>query len=153
MKLAPSILAAATALVVAAPASAQFAKPEEAIKYRQSAMFVMGQHAARIGAMVNGKAPYDPAAAASSAEIIAAISRLPWEGFVAGTDKGGANTRAKPEIWRDSAKFKENSDKLMADAAKLAAAAKTGTLDAIKPAFSATAGNCKSCHDTFRKDQ
>lgn len=152
MKLAPSMLAAATALVLAAPASAQFAKPEDAIKYRQSALFVMGQHFARIGAMVNGKAPYDPAAAASSAEVVAAMARLPWEGFVAGTDKGGINTRAKPEIWRDTAKFKENIDKLMADSAKLATAAKAGTMDSLKPAFTTAAGNCKNCHDTYRKD-
>ena len=47
---------------LAAPVSAQFAKPEDAIKFRQSAMFVMGQNFARIGAMVNGKAPYDATA-------------------------------------------------------------------------------------------
>ena len=34
--------AAATLLSLAAPASAQFAKAEDAIKYRQSALFVMG---------------------------------------------------------------------------------------------------------------
>lgn len=44
---------------MAAPASAQFAKPEDAIKYRQSALFVMGQHFGRIGAMANGKVPFD----------------------------------------------------------------------------------------------
>lgn len=54
------------------------------------------------------------------------------------------------EIWTEQAKFKEGSDKLIAESAKLAAAAKTGNLDALKTAFTATAGTCKSCHDSFR---
>jgi cytochrome c556 len=151
MKLVASLAVAATALTLASPASAQFAKPEDAIKYRQSALFVMAQHFGRIGAMANGKVPYDATAAAANAEIVADMSKLPWTGFAPGTDKG-ANTRAKPEIWSDGVKFKENSEKLPVETAKLLAAAKTGNLDTLKTAFSSTAGTCKSCHDTYRKD-
>jgi cytochrome c556 len=143
-------LAAAIALIaVTAPASAQFAKPEDAIKYRQSAMFVMGQNFGRIGAMATGKAPFDATVAANSAEVVAFMSRLPWPGFMPGTDKGG-NTRAKPEIWTEQAKFKEKNEKLMAETPKLASAAKTGNLETLKTAFSATAEACKACHDDFR---
>ncbi len=151
MKLASSILVAAATAALAVPASAQFAKPEDAIKYRQSALFVMAQHFGRIGAMVNGRVPYDAAAAVASAEIVADMSKLPWAGFGPGTDKGG-NTRAKPEIWSDSAKFKETSEKLPAETLKLLAAAKSGNRDTLKTAFSSTAGTCKSCHDAYRKD-
>ena len=151
MKPAAYLATAATAVALASPAFAQFAKPEDAIKYRQSAMFVMAQHFGRIGAMVNGKAPYDGAAAIANAEIVADMSKLPWAGFAPGTDKGG-NTRAKPEIWSDAAKFKEGSDKLTVDSLKLLAAAKMGNPDTLKTAFSAAAGNCKNCHDNFRKD-
>ena len=35
---------------------------------------------------------------------------------------------------------------------KLAAAAKTGSLDNLKAAFGPNAGSCKACHDNFRKD-
>jgi cytochrome c556 len=149
MKTLVCIAAAATLCALAAPASAQFAKPEDAIKYRQSAMFVMGTHFGRIGAMANGKAPYDAKAAETSAAIVADMSKLPWAGFIPGTESGG-NTKAKPEIWTDQAKFKDNSDKLMAQTPKLAAAAKTGDLATLKIAFSATAEMCKSCHDDFR---
>lgn len=131
------------------PAEAQFAKPEEAIKYRQNALFVMGQHVSRVGAMAAGRAPYDAKLAAESADIIADMARLPWAGFVPGSDKG-ASTRAKPEIWSEPAKFTQSSDQLIADTAKLAVAAKTGNLDTLKTAFAATAGTCKSCHDAFR---
>jgi cytochrome c556 len=92
-----------------------------------------------------------PRVAADNAEIVADMAKLPWAGFGPNTDKGG-NTRAKPEIWAEQAKFKEGSDKLIAESAKLAAAAKTGNLDSLKTAFAATAGTCKACHDAYRKD-
>ena len=141
--------AAATLFSFAAPASAQFAKPEDAIKYRQSALFVMGQHFGRVGAMATGRAPFDAKVAADNAEVVAAMAKLPWVAFAPGTDKGG-DTKAKAEIWTEQAKFKEAGEKLVAESTKLAAAAKTGNLDAVKTAFNATAGTCKACHDAYR---
>ena len=151
MKFAASAFITAVAVVLASPASAQFAKPEDAIKYRQGALFVMGQHFGRIGAMVNGRVPYDAKAAVENAEIVADMARLPWVGFAAGTDKG-LPTRAKAEIWTEPAKFKEHNEKLVAETGKLLAAAKTNSMDTLKPAFSSTAGTCKGCHDAYRKD-
>ncbi|MCJ0764589.1 c-type cytochrome [Variovorax terrae] len=149
MKAIASLVVAAAAVTLAAPASAQFAKPEDAIKYRQSALFVMGQHFSRLGAMANGRVPFDAKAAADNAEVVADMSKLPWAGFAPGTDKA-APTKAKPEVWAEQAKFKDYNEKLVAETTKLAAAAKTGNLDNLKVAFSATAGACKTCHDAFR---
>ena len=143
-------LASACALLAGSvSASAQFAKPEDAIKYRQSSLFIMGQHFARVGAMANGRIPFDAKVAGENAEIVAAMAKLPWAGFGPGTDKG-APTKAKAEIWSEQAKFKDAGDKAMAETAKLATAAKTGNLDALKAAFGATAGTCKACHDAYR---
>ena len=50
-------LLAVSAAAFTLPASAQFAKPEDAIKFRQSALTVMGTYFSRLGAMANGKAP------------------------------------------------------------------------------------------------
>jgi len=150
MKTIASLALAAAVLAVSAPASAQFAKPEDAIKYRKAAFTVMGAQFSRLGAMANGKMPFDGKAAAEYAEIAAFMSHLPWAAFGEGTDKG--DTRAKPEIWKEQAKFKEGADKMQAEMVKLAAAAKTNNLDNLKTAFSATAGTCKACHDAFRKD-
>ncbi|MDR7306871.1 cytochrome c [Rhodoferax saidenbachensis] len=146
-KLVSPVLAVA-ALVLAVPASAQFAKAEDAIKYRRSALFVMQQNFGRVAAMAAGKAPFDAKVAAESAEVAAFMSKLPWSAFVEGSDKG--DTKAKAEIWTDKAKFNENAEKLQADMAKLSAAAKTGNLDNIKAAVGAAGGNCKTCHDAFR---
>ncbi len=146
MKFVASLVVAAAAITVALPASAQFAKPEDAVKYRQSALFVMAQHFGRIGAMVNGRVPYDAKAAIDNAEVVEAMSKLPWAGFVA----GATSQKAKPEIWTEPAKFKEYHEKLVSETPKLLAAAKTNNLDNLKAAFGATAGACKTCHDAFQ---
>jgi len=151
MNFAASFSVAAAALALAVPASAQFAKPEDAVKYRQGSLFVMGQHFSRIGAMVNGRVPYDAKAAAENAEIFAEMAKLPWAGFGPGTDKV-TPSRAKPEIWAEQAKFKEHSEKLVGESGKLLAAAKTNNLETLKTAFGPTASTCKGCHDAFRKD-
>ena len=153
MKTLASIAAAAALVAFAAPASAQFAKPEDAIKYRQGALTVLAAHFGRIGAMVNGRIPFDAKVAAENAEIVADMAKLPWAAFGAGTEKGAIPSRAKPELFAQPAKAKEYADKLIAESAKLAAAAKTGNADALKVAFGATAGTCKACHDDFRVNQ
>lgn len=146
-----SLAALALAMGFAGSAAAQsFAKPEDAIKYRRSALTVMAAHFGALGAMANGRAPYDAAAAARHADVLAVVHTLPWAGFVAGTDKG--DTRAKPEIWSEAAKFKEGQDRLHGDMVKLAAAAKTGSLDQLKAAWGPNSGSCKACHDNYRKD-
>ncbi|MEN9550161.1 MAG: hypothetical protein RIR68_2265 [Pseudomonadota bacterium] len=138
------------ALMLALPAAAQFAKPEDAIKYRKASFTVMAAHFGRVGAMASGRAPYDAKAAAENADIAAAMAKLPWAAFTEGSDKG--DTRAKPEIWKDSAKYKEAADKMQAEMVKLSAAAKAGNVDALKTAFGPAAATCKGCHDNFRKE-
>lgn len=149
MKAIAAFVLAASAAALVTPAVAQFAKPEDAIKYRQSAMTVMGTHFARLGAMANGKTAFDARQAAENAVIVESLSKLPWAAFGEGTDKGG-NTKALPDVWKDPAKFKESADKLVAEATKLSAAAKVGTLDSLKVAFGSAANTCKGCHDNFR---
>ena len=144
------IVTGITSLLMSLPASAQFAKPEDAIKYRKASFTILGAHFVRVGAMANGRAPYDAKAAAENADIAAAMSKLHWASFVEGSDKG--DTRAKPEIWKDTAKFKEAADKMQGEMTKLAAAAKVGNVDALKTAFGPAGASCKGCHDTYRKD-
>jgi len=149
MKIAVSIALAAIGLSAALPASAQFRKPEDAIKYRQSVMTLQGHHVGRIFGMANGRIPFDAKTVADDAELLASITRLPWIAFIEGTDKG--NTNAKPDIWRDKAKFDATATRLQEDVAKLNAAAKTGNLDQIKSAVGTVGQTCKSCHDNFQK--
>ncbi|MDQ6680451.1 MAG: cytochrome c [Pseudomonadota bacterium] len=144
-----AIVALAAALA-AAPAAAQFAKPEDAIKYRRAAFTVMSAHFGRVAAMANGKIPFDAKAAADNAEIATIVSKLPYAGFVDGSDKG--ETRAEPKIWTEMDKFRGAATKMQEEMAKLNVAAKSGNLDAIKQAVGETGKSCKACHDAYRKE-
>lgn len=145
------IVAVATlaGLLAALPATAQFQKPEDAVKYRKAGFTVMGTHFGRIGAMVQGRAPFDGAAAAANAEIVNSVAALPFAGFVdgtSGTEKGTPNGK----VWSERAKFDAAAKKMQDELAKLATAAKANNLDTLKTAFGSAAGTCKACHDDFR---
>ena len=157
MPLRPAVLAltaAATLLAAVVPVLAQqaaspFAKTEDAVKYRKGAYQVMAAHFGRIGAMAQGRAPFDGAAAAANADLVVTMSKLPYVGFVEGThntDKGGP----KQTIWTERAKFDEGAKKMQDEVTKLAAAARTNNLDNLKAAFGSAANSCKACHDNYR---
>ena len=99
--------------------------------------------------MATGRAPYDAAAAAADGDVLATVAKLPFHGFVAGSDAG--NTRALPVVWTAAPKFKEMNDKMVDATGKLAVAAKSGNLDQLKASFGPAAQTCKACHDEFRK--
>jgi len=143
-------VAAISGAGVALPAAAQFAKPEDAIKYRKAAFTVMATHFGRVAAMANGRIPFDAKAAADNAEIATIASKLPYAGFVEGTDKG--ETKAEPKIWTEMDKFKGAAAKMQEEMAKLNVAAKSGNIDTIKAAVGETGKSCKACHDVYRKE-
>lgn len=138
--------------LTALPAAAQFQKSEDAIKYRQAAFTVIGTHFGRVGAMAQGRIPFDAAAAASNAALAASLSALPFTAFGAGTDMGLPN-RAKPEIWSKQADFQAKAKDMQDALARLDTAAKTGSLDAIKTAAGNVGGTCKACHDDYRAEK
>ncbi|MBK7060695.1 MAG: cytochrome c [Rubrivivax sp.] len=142
-------LTAVAGLATALPAAAQFQKPEDAVKYRESAMTVMANHFGRIGAMVNGRVPYDAGQAMSNAEIVAVMSKLPFAGFIDGTP-GTKKGSASPKIWSDRAGFDGKAKKMQDEVAKLVVAARANNLDPLKAAFGEVGKACKSCHDDFR---
>lgn len=124
----------------------KFGKAEDAIKYRQNALFVMSQHFGSLGAMANGRAAFDADIAKQNAVVLETLAALPWQGFGQGTEGG----KAKPEVWKEKAKFDGHAKDLVTEAGKLAAAAKTGDVAQLKAAFGPAAQTCKSCHDAFR---
>ncbi|MDM7457268.1 MAG: cytochrome c [Tepidimonas sp.] len=140
---------AAAAMLLSTAAHAQFQKPEDAVKYRQSAFAVMGNHFNRIGAMVQGRVPFDAKVAQENAAIVAMLGKLPWAGFTPETEK--LKSRVKPEAWAEMDKVRAGADKMMKAVAELDAAARTGNLDAVKKTFGDAAATCKACHDAYRE--
>jgi len=109
-RIALGTLISAISLSIASPAFAQFAKPEDAVKYRQSTFALMGAHMGRLAAVVKGETPYNKDNVVRNAAIISMLSGMPWQAFGAGTEGG----KAQPNIWTDGAKFKSASEKMHA---------------------------------------
>lgn len=142
------LLISASALTMTAGAAfAQFQKPEDAIKYRQSVFTVLANSFGKIGAVVKGEAPYNKDDVAKNAAVVATLSTLPWQAFGPGTEGG----KAQSDIWSDNAKFKSASEKMQLAVADLNKAAQSGDLETIKKSFGAAGATCKGCHDDFKK--
>ncbi|MBP6897778.1 MAG: c-type cytochrome [Gammaproteobacteria bacterium] len=144
-----SLVSAAAVAILATNAVAQptFATPQDAIKYRQATLKEMQQNFKRVADMASGRADFDAKVAESSAARAAELIKQPWAGFGPGTEGG----KASPAIWKEQDKFKAAAGKAEGEVAKLAAAAKTGNLDAIKAAIGPAGASCKACHDSFRE--
>jgi len=142
------VLVLAVVGLSAGAAFGQFAKTEDAVKYRQSVMSVIGTHFTRMGAVVKGEAPYDKDAFEQNANLVATLMKLPWDAFmVAGSDK---DSKMKAEALTQKDKFMDLSKANQAEVAKLAAVAKGGDLNAVKAQFGETGKTCKACHDMYR---
>ena len=140
----------AFAVAVPSISFAQFAKPEDEVRYRKAALTVMASHFGRIGAVVKGDRPFNAQEVQANAALVETMSTLPWAGFGPGTDK--IDSKAKPEIWSQADKFKTAQDTMIKAVADLSTASKSGNLDAVKAAFGGVGKTCKGCHDDFRKE-
>lgn len=144
------VVCAAVVVIMVGVAVAQFAKPEEAIQYRKSVMFLIAQHFKRMGAVVQGKADFDREIFANNAETVKMLATLPWDAFAEpGTDKG--DTTMNSAVFEKKDDFLNMSLTFQKNTALLAEAAQGADLDGIKPVFGEVAQDCKACHGTFRK--
>ena len=128
----------------------QLAKPEEAIQYRKSVMFLILQHFKPMGAVVKGKATYDKDAFSANADAVANLATLPYEiALVPGSDKG--DTTINSAALEKPDRFKKALESFKSETSMLASAADTGDMNKIKAQFGKVAQNCGACHKQFRK--
>jgi cytochrome c556 len=148
--LAPSLAVVLLAASVAAVAQ-QAPKPENLIKWRQSAFQLVAWNTGKIKASVEGQYNKDDVQRAANA--IAAIANAGLPGlFAAGTEqgKGWHDTAAKPEVFKDAKRFGELNAAFAKEAGELATVSGGGDLAAIKAQFGKLQRTCKSCHDDFK---
>ena len=127
-------------------------KPEILVKQRQAAMTLQGKYAGPLGAMAQGKAPYNADTVAFNAAMLDALSRMPWDGFAESTKDVTVKTAALPAIWSEPAKFKEAQEKFQSAVSGLVAATKTGDEASVKAAILEVGkGGCGNCHQNFRQ--
>ena len=130
----------------------QAPKPEKLIQWRQSAYRLLEWNVGRIKSSIQGT--YNKPEVIAAANTIASIanSGLPTL-FAPGTEKGKGwhETVAKPELFKDRAKFTELSNNFSKEAAELAkVAASANDAAAIKEQFGKVTRTCKACHDDFK---
>jgi len=140
----------ATTMIIPAVLANNFKEPEDAIEYRQAAFHLIAYNFGDMGAMLKGEKPFDAAVFSSRADNVAALSKIPYEGFIAGSDKG--DTEALAKIWQEKADFDSKAMAFQDYAAALAIAAKSGDKNNLKQAFVNTGKSCKACHDDYKKD-
>ena len=125
------------------------AKPDVLVKQRQAAMTLQGKYLGPIGGMLKGNIPYNADVVAVNATFLENLARMPWDGFDPSTK--GEKSKAKPEAFTDSAKFKAAADTLEAETAKLGAVARAKNEAGVRAAFGGVAKACGACHDAYRE--
>ena len=153
MKPTRSTLLLAAALAITGTALAQQApKPENLIKWRQSAFQVVAWNAGRIKASLDGG--YSKDQVLRSANAIAAIANSGLGSlFVPGTEtgKGWHDTTVKADACANSAKFAEHGGDFAKESNELVRLVSSGSdAGAVKDQFARLQKTCKSCHDDFR---
>ena len=123
-------------------------KPDVLVKQRQAAMTLQGKYFGPLGGMAAGRVPYDAAVVSRNAGYLEVIAKLPWDGFDASTS--GEKSNALPEVFSNTAKFKQAADNLQTEIGKLATVSKGGNEADTKAAIAAVGKACGACHDDFR---
>jgi cytochrome c556 len=146
MKKCLPVLCVAVAALLPAIAGAQFAKPHNAVEYRESVMTIMDAHLERLEPMMRGKQPFDAAYVQSNVALIQTLSKLPWPAFATGFEGG----RAKEDVWKEGDKFKQASERFQNAVTKLADASQGTDQAQIRAAFGDVAESCTACHRAYR---
>lgn len=147
-------LAALAAAVVAAGAAVaqQSPKPENLIKWRQSAFQVVAWNSGRIKSSLDSG--YNREQVLKSATAIAAIANSGLGSLFAPgseTGKGWHDTGAKPELFANGARFAELGGEFGKESGELVRVVSSGAdAAAVKEQFGRLQKTCKSCHDDFR---
>lgn len=151
MKTVLSLLVLSGALLLQSSlAHAQDRKIEQAIKHRKAAFTLMATYVNRMVQTVDGHRPFDAKQMTQDAKTVELLSKLPWEGFVEGSERG--DTRAKDDIWFEEEKFKRYAHDLQTKSAGVTVSAESGDLKKFKAAVSQMRDACNTCHKAFRKD-
>ncbi len=125
-------------------------KVEQAIKYRQSVMSIMGGLMGTAVGQLRDGFTFGPDLRAVAAGLQAMTADIPVL-FPEGTDSG--DTEAKPEIWSDRVGFEDKAKKAADAAAAFAKAVESGDKKMMMQAFKSVGNSCKGCHETYRAEE
>ena len=124
------------------------AKPDVLVKQRQAAMTLISKYFGPMGAMAQGKAPYNVDVVRRNAGFVDNLTRMPWDGFHASTK--GEKSKALPAVYDNSDKFNQAASRLEQEASRLVTVSASGDEAAVKGQITAVAKACGACHNDFR---
>ena len=140
------------ALSICAVATMAFAQQKNpAVKARQAQMDLFVFEAGYLGAMAQGKAPYDADAAQKAADSLVALTQVDQSRYwVKGTDSDSIEgTRALPDIMANPDDVTQHLAKLSEAAMAVQKVAGTGQ-DALGQAIGPVFAACGGCHKAYR---
>ncbi|MDO6617517.1 MULTISPECIES: cytochrome c [unclassified Shewanella] len=141
---------AVSALLIPTVNAHNFEDANDAIDYRKAGFSLIRYQFGDMAAMMKGKKEFELTVFQTRAANLAALAKIPHEGFIAGSDNG--DTEALAKIWSNKADFDTKMTEFQENAVKLDLAAQTGDKKQIKQAFGNTGKSCKGCHDMYKKD-
>ena len=128
----------------------------DAIKARQGLMQIQKFSLTAVNSAVKDGGSVTDAAVQGAENLQATADMVPMVfGLVkdSGLDKHQGQTKAKTEIWKNDAEFKEAVMAFKRDTEKLASAAKSKDANAVRDQVKAVGGACNSCHKKFRAEK
>ncbi len=141
---------APSAAAQAPPAAGPVSPAKQAIDVRKAIFTLINSNFKPVGNVLQGKAEYDAADLSKRARRVVFLADLLNEAFP--DISSAADTRAKPEIWKNRADFDKKLKDFQDHAAALAqvlAKEKTGS-DTFKAAAVAVGQDCKGCHESYK---
>ena len=125
-----------------------FAQSEGIIKYRKNVMKSTGGHMGAIADILKNGLPLT-AHIVDHARSINQNNKMTLAMFPKGSGLG--DTKAKPAIWGNWAKFESAVNASIHESAKLVKVAESGDMAAFAKQVRATGKTCRGCHKTFRE--
>lgn len=142
-------LFAAALIVMGATITPSYADGMADIKARQALMKAIGGEMKAIGGIVKGNG--DASMLGSHTKKLAALAKESATAYPAGSGPDAGETRAKANIWTDTAGFAKVTAAFISSTEALAAAGMSGDMKAVGAAMGMVGKNaCGACHKTYR---
>lgn len=142
----------ALCMAAVSPTLSQAAESDDAIAFRQGIFHALEWNFKEMGAMAQGRTPFDAERFTLQAKRIAELAQMAGEGFIKGSETGDEVTsRASEKIWYQREHFDRLMQQLVDRSAELEALTRqTQERASLRPALARVAETCKSCHDDYR---
>jgi len=121
----------------------------QAVQFRQDVMRSLGYKVAAVRAMATGEVPVDEAKFRKDTADVAVLAGMLPEGFIPSSSATASN--ANPEVWTNTADFRQKAADLKTAADALAASAASQGFEAAKGMVQAAGSTCGACHRPYRR--